>query len=233
MGLTKNRIAISGKIEDLIRFDERFKQEHEVFYGHCSSQVPSDETMFAGALEVRCNWQKGHEPITVFLTGVQTMTGYSFSNIVPISKNDFLNGFSEWKMKHWGTDEDMQNTTVFLLDQVSSKYNRGVRDNIGSLFYMFDTHKGLCIPVVKEMSKIYPELVFVFDYASDDEEKGGRAVFAGGVEIFRMEAEGEDYDDFVISVLHNEGIAVCEHCNSYYYMNFIWYKKCPNCGNQL
>jgi len=212
----ENFIEVYGEPERLKAFDNQFKARHisygGAFFNILKSEVGNlDLTKYLEFKIVSCTnpFLDASDYCTVTLLETEsTEEGYSFTNFVPMTKDDFLNGWYDWSINNWGTKWDITHKYVF----VTLDYDTGY------ISYYFDTAWSPCVPVVEAMAKQYPDLEIIHTY----DEPGG--CFAG---IYKYQ-EGRLVEKLKHDDTSPQGYRIFKqkHMEAEYY-------TCKNCGALL
>lgn len=229
-----NWLRVTGPVRDLLAFDEQFKREHVSYYGSERRGFPdAGDLNDPQVLEMRVNWSgtKG-KPVITLLTGIERKRGYSFKNFVPMSKDDFLNGWYDWALEHWGTKWDLLSSEVgvYGLEEAQEYMNQGMPDEVSTIEYFFQTAWSPCEPVVQEMSRQYPTLSFVHEFDEEGCLIAGIVTWKAGIEEERREANDDNYMEFLRDELGYDNIVECPACHKLNYAEDI---ECYACETEL
>lgn len=197
----RNTIEVIGKREDLKRFDKQFKKTSERFTGSTIyvRKENLEDILSMPECENTENYKilpvEGSDKVAVIIVdGIETKAGYSYSNFVPMTKEDFLNGWYDWSIANWGTKWDCDDEVyVTGLEKLNEA---GGSDEDICVVYRILSPWTPCIPVVKEMSKQYPTLKFIHSFDESGLCYAGFVKFKGGVVIASEKVSGEDYKKF-------------------------------------
>lgn len=222
-----NYLTIAGKARDIKRFDDQFKKKHWLFLGGSTTCMKTDdlEEKYGYCLAYRAvpytnMFATEEDKVTRldvhYIESEEEVEGYSFSNFIELTKDDFLNGWFKWSNRFWGTKWDAMDMTENLND-LNEKISQNLLDEESYAVYLFTTAWAPPLPVIIEMSSQYPELKFNFSA-----EEGGCG-YAGVYElesgVFTKELEtsddGSNYREFMQ-----------KHFDTEYY-------KCTECGSLL
>lgn len=188
----ENELIIAGPPNLLKAFDEQFKSPHIVYEG--GTTITDDVNDFLKVnpdiIEHRITSPKkqdysvfGIEPdkpmydvhyITKFY---KKENHYSFSNFVLNGKETFLDGWYDWNIENWGTKWDL--TMVIAPDKIT--------DTNTKINYIFDTAWSPSLPVTQEMSKQYPDLLFVHKYKEPGMQIAGIMTYRGNQILATLE----------------------------------------------
>ena len=245
-----NSIVIEGDPNDLKDFDKRFKGKHVLYEGGSSSVL--EESLFKKKEELEKSLKEGEilaykiakegrpNPFDDskrlwhdynFITKMVEKEGYAFANFVPMSKEDFLNGWYEWACKNWGTKWDASDIYPYM-DEFED----------GRLVYNFQTAWAPSLMVTKKMAELYPSLKFTHNFVEEGCSIAGVFKFENGQLVSELQAEGfEDIREFLQEHLGYEYFR-CVDCNelleewefgdNYEDQDFEEGHICPHCGSK-
>lgn len=214
-----NSIIVKGAAAELKRFDEHFGRKHTSFSGGTMYNSGNDDEF-----EVKEDWIsfKIHDTFTgkacTYINEITEEEGYSFTNFVPMTEQDFLNGWRGWSSNNWGTKWDVTPDEVYVsgMDLVEDSLEKNEPDDEIEVVYNFYTAWSPCEPVVLAMSKAFPALSFTHEYDEPGMGFAGIVEYYGGEEIDRKEVESaDDYRRFVAEELGYDNYVKCPKCNEY------------------
>lgn len=220
-------LTVSGKVKDLKRFDDQFKKKHWEFSGGSTSCMKTDdlEAEYGKYIAYRTvsysnmfatEEDKATRLDINYISEEKEVEGYSFTNFVEMTKDDFLNGWYEWSNEHWGTKWDACDLCEDI-DDLEKLVKAGDMEAESSVHYSFITAWAPPMPVIIMMSAQYPELKFEFSAEEGGCGYAGVYELEGGMYTKYLEAgdDGTDYREFMQ-----------EHFDAEYY-------KCTKCGALL
>lgn len=229
-----NSISVEGAPEDIQEFDAQFKKKHESYSGGTTTmmkaQLDSSDTkkMLQDYVDFRIVDNNGS--LTVHhIDSVEEKEGYSFSNIVPLTKEHYLNGWYDWSIDNWGTKWDLSETNV--------EFDVGG----AGISYSFETAWGPPEPAVAAMSRLFPNLRFEHTYEEGGMQFAGIVEYEHGMEVSRRETDDKDpdsYHKFLRDEFGNDEIEECTHCKRLYDKFSVdededGNETCPNCEEAL
>ena len=241
-----NTIVLKGKAKDLKRFDDQFKAPVEKYYGGAASIDSKDDMILSelgkgwkGWIEYRIREKvnsngKGFE--LNYISGIDNKAGYSFSNFVHMTKDDFLNGWYDWSVKNWGTKWDCcsEDVSVTGLEEAEEAIEQNMPDKELYLTYYFDTAWSPCCPVVAEMARQYPGLEIQHYYVEEGCLIAGVDEYKDGEIVSSKEADPDNFREFIENFQDTE-FYKCENCGKNYM--YEWElegagEECPECGSK-
>lgn len=221
-----NTLIVKGDTEKLQQFDKQFKSSFEQVVGREIYLKDKSEPLPENILDYQDNPIPNREAISrVILKSIETVNDeYSFNNFIPITKQDFLNGWTQWSDSNWGTRRDLE-----MLDAPED-----IPVDLDEIRYVFNTSWEPSIPVTIEMFRQFPDLEFIHQY----EENGNQ--IAG---VFERSADDESHIMYLdsgmeyIKFLHvflDEDVYYCENCKTYHYVYQVEDNNmtCPNCDSK-
>lgn len=206
-----NQLAVSGPANAVTAFDAQFKNTFMQFNGGTASfpmkrfAHPETQALLKKHVAYRLSETTKDGYVTVhYIDSTQEKTGYSFSNIIPMTAEDYLNGWYDWSNNHWGTkwDIDMSDNSVELTLTESDG---------GYANYSFETAWSPPEPVVAEMARQYPQLEFEHTYDEGGMQFAGVVNYVDGEEFSRHEADADTYLAFKRDVFDHPDILQCPH----------------------
>lgn len=231
-------LEVKGQVSELKKFDTQFKGKYESYSGSSGRLNPDEDIedykSKDGCLEYRLTPHvkkysfetDGMSDINM-LTEINQEEGYSFNNFVRMTKDDFLNGWYEWSLEHWGTKWD-------LTDMSESNDLDAVADyEECELFYRFDTAWSPCIPVLIEMSKQYPDFEFKICYEDEGGGFVGVETYKAGEQTSELSPDSDDdYREFMVEYFDRE-YCKCNTCDALLedYELEDNNHKCPHCNS--
>lgn len=248
-----NVIIVRGPKESLRKLDEQFKRPHTIYYGGTSYLKKEEYEKVKKRLDKEVeegkilDYKIGKARDTfgfynglerwecTELTKEEEVEGYSFSNIIPMTREDFLNGWHEWSIENWGTKWDASH--------IQAGYKEDEEDEEGEIIYSFETAWSPAIPIVARMSELYPELQFSYEFvefgvcfAGIFKYEDGELIKAldydgdgGGLKEFLHEHLGYEYFRCVDC---NQLLEEWEFGDNYEDQDFEEGHICPHCGSK-
>lgn len=209
-----NNIVVTGDINKLVEFDNKFKAEHIVYSDYDESdesEISYDKTKYEICLV---------DGLKVLKTKVE---GYSLENFVSMPEEYAIQWY-KWRTTNWGTKWDVADFSEDIL---------GLADESEPyVAYCFNTAWSPCEQVVEAMAKEFPELNFEFTYDEEVMCYAGLKKYSGGVRIENYESD-EDYREFKHQYLDYQYYK-CKGCNElievYEYEDED--RSCPTCGSK-
>lgn len=202
----ENSITVNGTAKDLKRFDDQFKQKHASFSGGTGNRKP-DEKEKKTWIAYRVN---GNE--YTYINGIKQKEGYSLTNFVEMTQDDFLNGWCNWSIRHWGTKWDVADFYENGMTDINEAIAKGQSKDVYELCYSFNTAWSPPEPVVSEMAGQYPELDFTHTYIEEGMGFAGIVEYHDGEELTRNEADYLDIRAFIHEHIDPERFTRCPHC---------------------
>lgn len=143
-----NILTVKGSDSMLRAFDEHFSKDHIGFV-----KIPDDT-------DKQDIPHEGDPFFVKYVTKEEIFTGYSLENFIPRPYEAFESETNEWVLNNWGTFYD-----ILSEDVVKCRCGNAVT-------YTITTYLKPIIPVVKEMSRFFPDLSF--DYMYSEGVYGGK-----------------------------------------------------------
>lgn len=218
-----NYLTIKGSVELVKQFDDQFKAKHMEYSGGstsceiekfnpddyeeyiCYKRTPYDN-YFATEED------KNNRCSINYITNEDEVVGYSFNNFKEMTKDNFLDGWYEWSNSNWGTKWDcydmMEETT-----ELNKKYADNNLTDDCSAHYSFQTAWSPAIPVILEMSKQYPTMIFEFSAEECGCGYAGVYEILGGTIIKSEEAGDDNYREFMQEHFETE-YYTCKKCGA-------------------
>lgn len=242
-------LTITGNDEDLKRFDEQFKKPFESYDGYSSSHpiekgLPTEEIIFGGRKKediVEYRVSKGENffgsecyDINV-ITNVERNEGrYSFNNFIPLTRDNWLNGWYNWSYQNWGTkwDGDIELCTHvhYGEDNPDSDDNLKYCDGLN---YSITTAWGPVVPVIEAMFEAFPMLDFRYEFEEPGCDIYGLMTADAGsnsIGIDTPETMNMSSEQFIVEVLGQEDRfpLICGECDTWLEDH---YDECYKCDS--
>ena len=171
-----NTIIVTGKAIDIKSFDDQFKKVHNVYSGGTSSYKEGDKIEYhKDYIEHKIIGPQIH-----FLTQVSKSEGYSFTNIIEQTKEDFLNGWYDWSIDNWGTKWDAYDIESSGIDLVDDAIKDGELDAEIEVIYSFNTVWIPSFKVTLGMSQQHHDLQFIHEYEEEGMQFAGKITYSKG-----------------------------------------------------
>lgn len=231
--LCSNTIELKGKAVELKRFDGQFKASHTSFRG--GTLYTKKEHFEIDEKWIDYNIIKEDEDGSMRVCVIDEMSeqeGYSFSNFVPMTKEDWLNDWYKWCVKNWGTKWDIGDD-IFVngLEEIEEAIKNNDPDKELTLTYSITTAWSPCCPVVAEMARQYPGLKIVHAYQEDGLLIAGIQKFENGELISHEQADPDEFREFLLEGFEEEFFR-CKDCNGLLYEWELEDDACPDCGSK-
>lgn len=239
-----NTIILKGNAKDLKRFNNQFKAPVEKYYGGATSIVSKDDMILS---EIGKDWieyrvweiinSNGKQIKVNYVDRIDNRARYSFSNFVNMTKEDFLNGWYEWSIEHWGTKWDCcsEDMSVTGLNEAEEAIAQNMPDKELYLTYCFDTVWSPCCPVVAEMARQYPELEIKHYYLEEGCLIAGMDEYKNGSLVSSKAANEDNFREFIYENFSDTEFYKCENCglDLIYEWELKGYgEECPKCGSK-
>lgn len=177
-----NELTLRGNLEDIKRFDEQFKKEHKRYSGGTAFtggrpqllQDLKEEYESVNPLKI----DEGKVVEYIYIEKTTTREGYSLSNFVEMTRDDFLTDWHSWATNNWGTKWD--------INDVQTDEAEDFGDGLWVKWYDFQTAWNPALEVVIEMAKQFPEIEFELNYYELGDDINGEETFFNG-ERFELE----------------------------------------------
>lgn len=193
-----NKLTVTGIVDNLYAFHRTFFGTHMVHFGIKEVGFPNEKLIDFFKLgpeitEYRFHWKLGEKPFTVYYRGSDFVTKFSFANFFPLPKEAYMDGATDWCLKHWGTPKDLSITSVCNTIDLYRAYENG-EDGEMFMRYEFVTMMFPPMPVIKKMAKDFPALRFHHQFRGHDERSKdfkGEAYYEEG-EMCSLTVTGEE-----------------------------------------
>lgn len=227
-----NTVLVKGTAGALKRFDEQFKKEHNAFEGGTGYNADKEHIE-----KEKKNWIAHNigETNYTFITEIKKEAGYSFTNFIEMTQQDFLNGWYNWSCQHWGTKWDIGEVSESGIDLVDEALKNNELDTEIEVYYSFDTAWSPAEPVVLAMAQQFPELHFEHRYLEEGCQFAGIVTYYDGEETSREESEDDGFREFIQKHFDDERYIRCPYCNELVEEYEIEEEdgNCPECDKHI
>lgn len=220
-----NILKVYGKISEIRKFDKIFSGKHIEYKGYT---MPYNKNI---SIDNLISKTLPDNKITV-LKSEKEVEGYSFSNFIQKTKEDFLNNWFKWNIFNWGCSSDVKNIRPLVYTLYKEENDPNKKKIVE---YSFNTNNGTCIPIIKKMSELFKSLQFEILYHCEDIYASGRYTFKNGerIEVIVNNSTCVDYRIFLESIYSFKYTHRCTICNclidEYDYSDEKHLLQCPSC----
>lgn len=215
-----NELRIVGDKEDILRFDNCFKNNGIRFVVDRHLLTASGYAHF-NLSKYLCYYsaKNGDGFKLVGLNSIEMMNDYSFSAFVPPSVSD-LKTWDDWTVSKWGTFSDVLEMSVKKINNLCIEYN-------------FKT----IMPPLAVMDQLiidFPMLNFEWKYAEDCQSYAGKIIYEEGelVENTQLFENSQEMRQFLKENFNYEYM-ICPSCESLLQEHEAEEEFCPLCNKQI